>query len=387
MSGGVDSSVAAKLLLDQGYEVVGFMMKLWSEDSKTPGKENACCDIKGVEDARRVANQLNIPFYLIDARAEFKKYVVDYFIEEYKNLRTPNPCVVCNEKIKFGWLLDFAEKAGCDFLATGHYARIEHDSATSNTQYPTSNQYPNDHLANGRLNEYWKLKNGKYRLLKAVDANKDQSYFLYNLNQEQLSKILFPIGEFTKPEVREMAKKWNLPVHEKKESQEICFIKEKDFREFLHRHIPKELFKEGDIVNKKGDVIGKHNGLINYTIGQRKNVSQELRIMNHEDKEPQYVVGYNIEKNRLIVGEDGETYRDKMVVANTHFIQKHELRVMNHGLSVKIRYRHPAVPCSLITRNSLLVTQFDQSQRAITPGQSAVFYSGDEVLGGGIIKN
>jgi tRNA-uridine 2-sulfurtransferase len=365
MSGGVDSSVAAKLLLDQGYIVIGFMMKLWSEDSKTPGKENACCDIKGVEDARRVANQLGIPFYLVDAREEFKKHVVDYFIEEYKNLRTPNPCVVCNEKIKFGWLLDFAKKSNCDFLATGHYSRIEKDNAG-------------------------------YHLIKAKDENKDQSYFLYNLNQDQLSKILFPIGEFTKPEVREMAKKWKLPVHKKKESQEICFVKEKDFREFLRRHIPKELFKPGDIVTGKGIVVGKHDGLINYTIGQRKGIeqSQKSKIRNQNDnskfinKEPLYVIGYNINKNQLIVGKDSKIYKNEMAVGgvNRTSIGNEQLAMSDKHLTIKIRYRHKAVPVKSIVHNSKFIIRFKEPQRAVTPGQSAVFYLDDEVLGGGIIE-
>ena len=399
MSGGVDSSVAAKLLLDQGYEVVGFMMKLWSGSEMKCTRDNACCDIDGLQDAKRVAKILNIPFYVIDVREKFKKEVADYFIEEYKNLRTPNPCVKCNEKIKFGWLLDFAEKTGCSYLATGHYARIDKDSE------------------------------GHFHLLKGKDSGKDQSYFLYSLTQKQLSKIIFPLGENTKEEVRVMAKKWNLPVHEKKESQEICFVQEKDYREFLQKNIPTKFFKSGNIVDLSGNIIGKHDGLINYTIGQRKGIEQTkgLQISNSKfliskqipkpktqnkttchsefsseshgipkqvrddrikDKQPLYVVGFDVNKNQLIVGGDEDIYKDKMTIGNLSWInQNTEYRIQNtEDLKVKIRYRHPAVGCRATRiQNTEYRIQFDQPQRAITPGQSAVFYSGEEVLGGGVI--
>jgi len=326
--------------------------------------------------------------------------VVDYFIEEYKNLRTPNPCVVCNKRIKFGWLLEFVKKAGCDMLATGHYARIASDSSKrQETRDPTSlyelrgagkrQEKPINNLTNQPIN---------YHLLRAKDTNKDQSYFLSNLNQEQLSKVLFPIGEYKKPEVREMAKKWNLPVHEKPESQEICFIKDRDYRDFLKRNIPEELFKPGNIVDGKGNVVGKHEGLINYTIGQRKGITQ-LGVGGREpggkntkhqtpNSEPLYVVGYNTEGNELVVGEDSQVYQKEMIVGDLSWIN---LRAKSQeprakGITVKIRYRHPAVSCRLVPCNSSLVTRFSEKQRAITPGQSAVFYQGDEVLGGGIIN-
>ena len=377
MSGGVDSAVAAKILVDQGYEVVGFMMKLWSDPdycnvpsaNGSRGRENACCDAQGVLDAKKVAEMIGIPFYLLNAKEIFKKHVADYFLEEYKNLRTPNPCVVCNDKIKFGWLLDFARKTGCDYLATGHYARIIRKSKS-------------------------------FHLLKGKDENKDQSYFLYNLNQEQLSEILFPVGEYTKTEVRAMAKKWHLPVFEKRESQEICFIQDKDFREFLKRNISARYFKPGEIVDNEGNILGKHEGLINYTIGQRKGIEQteglqmtksKLQISNENqnpnDKKPQYVTGFDEKKNRLIVGEDKEVYKNEMRVNDIHFIQNGESRITNNEKTqVKIRYRHPAVGGKFMIRDSKYIIQFDQPQRAITPGQSAVFYEGDEVLGGGIIQ-
>ncbi len=408
MSGGVDSSVAAKVLLDQGCEVVGFMMKLWSGESCTPssspstrGRENACCDIDGLQDAKRVAKILGIPFYVVDVREKFKEEVADYFIEEYKNLRTPNPCVKCNEKIKFGWLLDFAKKTGCQYLATGHYARIASDLSLINSHLSL-----NEKFKNKQINEKCEMKNGQYHLLRGVDEHKDQSYFLYRLNQEQLSKIIFPVGEYTKDEVRAMAKKWDLPVHEKKESQEICFVQEKDYREFLRKNIAENYFKSGDIVDLSGNIVGKHDGLINYTVGQRKGIEQTkgLQISNSKflisnqnpspkiqvpkpgDKSPLYVVGFDVKKNYLIVGEDKDIYKDQMTIKDVHLIRNHESRMMNNGeIQVKIRYRHEAVPCKTIIQNSKFIIQFKEPQRAITPGQSAVFYNGDEVLGGGVI--
>ncbi|MCL5410672.1 MAG: tRNA 2-thiouridine(34) synthase MnmA, partial [Patescibacteria group bacterium] len=312
MSGGVDSSVAAKILKDQGYEVIGFMMKLWSGSEIKCDKDNACCDIDGLQDAKRIAAILDIPFYIIDVREKFKKEVADYFIEEYKNLRTPNPCVKCNEKIKFGWLLDFAKQTGCDYLATGHYARI--------------------------------ASNGKFHLLKGKDDKKDQSYFLYRLNQDQLKHIIFPVGEFIKEETRALAKKWNLPVHEKKESQEICFIQEKDYRDFLKKNISEGYFKEGDIVDLDDNVVGKHQGLINYTIGQRRGIEQSIGL-EKRNKEPLYAIGFNLEKNRLIVGKDQEVFSDSMSLSDLSWVREENLSKIleRKKVKVKIRYRHPVV--------------------------------------------
>lgn len=359
MSGGVDSSVAAKLLIEDGYEVVGFFMKLWHDPTCKIARSNACCDEKSLRDARKVAEMLGIKFYVVDAREKFKKYVVDYFIEEYKNLRTPNPCVVCNEKIKFGWLLDYAQKLGCEYLATGHYARIARDD-----------------------------KN--FKLLKGRDENKDQTYFLYRLNQDQLSHILFPVGEHTKPEVREMAKKWDLPVHEKKESQEVCFVQEETYRDFLRRYLPENYFKSGEIVDSKGSVIGKHEGLINYTIGQRKGISQnaECKIQNrecrmeqrHQDRKPLYVTGFDLEKNQLVVGAEKDLVKGDAVLEQVTWIGRDA-----KSLEAKIRYRSETVPARLVVDGTSFVVKFQKPQRAVTPGQSIIFYDGDEVLGGGII--
>ena len=396
MSGGVDSSVAAKILRDEGHEVIGLFLKLWSDPLCKINKENRCCDYEALEDARKVAAKLKIPFYVINARDEFKKEVVDYFLEEYKSLKTPNPCIVCNDKIKFGLLLKKALEIGCDKLATGHYARI---AQTQN-----------------------------YKLFAGIDKTKDQSYMLYHLNQNQLSRVLFPLGKMTKIKVRGLAKKWDLPVKEKPESQEICFFGDKDYRAFLKRYLPEKYFKPGKIVDKKGNVLGEHQGLINYTIGQRKGVDQsqisnvksqncnlKLKTSSHseprrgpfgsseesQDKEPLYVIGFDVKKNQLIVGEDKDIYSKQMTVSNVNWINpkvkspddlkmsgsRSALSHRDYNLFVKIRYRHPAVKCTIVQLNdNKLKVLFNMPQRAITPGQSAVFYSGDEVLGGGLIS-
>lgn len=404
MSGGVDSSVAAKILRDGGHDLVGLFLKLWSDPTSPERlrganptckieKENRCCDYQALEDARMVAARLKIPFYVIDAKAEFKKEVVDYFLKEYQNLRTPNPCIVCNDKIKFDLLLKKALAIGCEKLVTGHFTRIDD-------------------------------KNGIYHLYKGKDETKDQSYMLYRLSQNQLSKIMFPLGEMTKKEVRKLAVKWDLPVKEKPESQEICFFVDKDFRAFLRRYLPKKYFAPGDIVDVAGNIIGKHNGLLNYTIGQRRLLEQEVWNKEQGDKNPLYVIGFNKEKNQIVVGSDEDVYKAEMIVSNLNWISPEASSytfavpkgplIGAKSLSVKIRYHHPEVPCKLspvlsssgpkgqplaLTRgsknnsmdscfhgNDIIKVTFEKPQRAVTPGQSAVFYLGDEVIGGGIIE-
>lgn len=363
MSGGVDSSVVAKILKDEGHDLVGLFLKLWHDDSATCSvrKENRCCNYEALEDARMVAAKLDIPFYVIDAKKEFKKEVVDYFLKEYQNLRTPNPCIICNETIKFDLLLKKALSIGCEKLATGHYTRISHG-----------------------------------KLFKGIDETKDQSYMLYRLNQAQLSKIIFPLGEMRKKDVRELAIKWDLPVKEKPESQEICFFADKDYRAFLRRYLDQGFFQSGDIVDSNGKVIGKHDGLLNYTIGQRRLIDQQI---SEGEKEPLYVIGFNKEKNQLIVGRDEDVYKKEMIVSNLNWIND----VKVGKISVKIRYRHPDFPCKIVSPrsrgsknssidsrlrgNDKLSVLFNKPQRAVTPGQSSVFYTGDEVLGGGIIES
>jgi len=386
MSGGVDSSVAAFLLKHAGYEVVGFFMKLWHDPKCDISRENACCDDQAQADARAIAKQLEIPFYVVDARDRFKQDVTDYFIDEYRNCRTPNPCIVCNEKIKFGWLLEYAEKMGCDFLATGHYARIVNPGKLSSIYDQCSLNDQLNKLSTKDLNDH------SNHLLKGLDESRDQSYFLYRLNQEQLSKIIFPIGDMKKSEVRKLAEECDLPVFEKAESREICFVAD-DYRNFLQRYLPEDSFKSGEIVDTKGHILGHHEGLVNYTIGQRRSVNQELRIMNKgEDTKPLYVVRLDKEKNQLVVGEDAELWHSKFLVDEMTFISPEtELRIMKNelrGKAVKIRYGADLVDCSVCPdHNSLFIIRTSSPLRAITPGQSAVIYLDDEVVGGGIISS
>lgn len=357
MSGGVDSSVVAKILKDEGHDLVGLFLKMWSDPKCSTKKDNRCCDYEALEDARAVAKSLDMPFYVINAEKEFKKMVVDYFLDEYKNLRTPNPCIICNKKIKFDLLLRKALEIDCNKLATGHYAKVT-------------------------------CNNKVCQLFKGEDGEKDQSYMLYSLNQDQLGKILFPIGGMKKRDVRALAIKWDLPVKEKPESQEICFFGDKDYRSFLKRYLPEKYFKSGDIVDTSGKKLGEHEGLINYTIGQRKGIDQ--KIFSGGDKDPLYVVGYDLKKNELIVGEDEDVYKQEMIVGDLHWIdpKSNSFKLKAKSLTIKIRYQHPAVECQVKNiSNKELRVKFKKLQRAITPGQSAVFYLGDEVVGGGLIKN
>jgi len=350
MSGGVDSSVAAALLKKAGFNVVGVFMKFWKE----PGEqgENKCCSLKAETDARRVATKLEIPFYVFDFKKEFKKNVVDYFIDDYRLGNTPNPCVECNQYIKFGMFVKKALSMGADYIATGHYARVE---------------------------KYQKGKQTKFKLLTAKDIKKDQSYFLWTLNQGQLSKSLFPIGEYTKDQVRVMAKKWKLLVFDKKDSQEVCFVKDKNICEFLRKRIS---VKPGIIVSTEKKELGKHNGLAFYTIGQRKG-------LNIGGTGPYYVVKKDLRKNKLVVAKakDDSTYTKEVRLKNVKLISGDKLRT-SIKCFVKIRYSSDLV-LATIRSNKII---FSKKQKAVTPGQSAVFYSTKlikgmrEVLGGGIIK-
>lgn len=384
LSGGVDSAVAAKILKDEGHDLVGFFLKLWNDPTCSVKGENRCCDYEALADARAVAKSLDIPFYVINAEVEFKKLIVDNFIDEYKKMRTPNPCILCNQFIKFDLMLKKALSVGCDYLATGHYVRVLY-SEMINDQFPIFNEFSNKEMSK-------KLQATGYKLLTGVDKTKDQSYMLYRLNQEQLSHVVFPLGEMTKKEVRALAVKYDLPVKEKAESQEICFFGDKDYRDFLRRYLPEEYFTTGDIVDIKGNLLGRHDGLINYTIGQRKGIEQlsAASFQLSGGKQPLYVIGYHIEKNQLIVGDDKEVYKDGMIVGDLNWISSDcHSELVSESLKVKIRYRHEAVNCriknyELGSKN--IEVEFDASQRAITPGQSAVFYVGEEVIGGGIIK-
>jgi len=366
MSGGVDSSVAAALLQKNGYDVVGVFMKFWQESGE--GGENLCCSAKARLDAKRVAIKLGIPFYVLDVQKEFKKQVVDYFINEYKKGNTPNPCVECNRHIKFKFLIDLAIKMKADYVATGHYVRINQKSKIKNQ------------------NDKSKLKN--FKLLTAKDIKKDQTYFLWQLNQKQLSKIIFPLGDYIKEEVRGLAKKWKLPVAEKKDSQEICFI-DTNINEFLRKRIKTN---KGPIITKDGKKIGEHKGLIFYTIGQRKGI--EIGGTG-----PYYVIKKDFNKNTLIVSNSQKDLLQKeMMVKNLNWLSG---KSFNGKCKVKIRSMAAMVPAKImkhVTRNMKQKNYriiFDKPQRAITPGQSAVFYlpavasakegKGNELLGGGVI--
>ena len=349
MSGGVDSSVAAAILKKQGYDVVGVFMKLWSDKASEGKLENICCSVEAATAARAVANQLKIPFYVVNLEKEFKKAVVDYYIKEYESGRTPNPCVICNRDIKGEILMHKALEMEADFLATGHYARI-------------------------------KKEKKEYQLLKSVDENKDQTYFLWTLKQKHLAKLLFPIGDYTKPEVRQMAKKWHLPTAERKESQGICFIPDRDVCGFLRRHARK-LTEPGPIYEMGGKKIGIHNGLINYTIGQRER-------LNIGGPRSYYVVELKKGDNSLIVGDEKDLYHRELIASNLNWIRPispEQIKLLKLG--GRIRYGHPIESCQVsVISNDKVKVIFDKPQRAITPGQSIVFYNKNEVLGGGVIK-
>lgn len=357
MSGGVDSSVAAAMLKKQGYEVIGVFMKLWSPSAKATGDkaENICCSIEAATAARAVANKLGIPFYVVNFAAEFKKAVVDYYIKEYENGRTPNPCVICNRDIKGEVLMKKVSELGGDYLATGHYARVIEKKEKGK-------------------------KKVEYQLLQSKDKTKDQTYFLWTLTPNQLAKLLFPVGDFTKTEVRAMAKKWQLPTAERKESQGTCFIPDRDVSGFLRRHAEK-LTEPGRIVDMQGNQIGVHSGLINYTIGQR----ERLGI---GGPKAYYVLKLDSRNNALICGDDKDLYQKELIAANLNWISlTNNLQASTGNIGAKIRHGHPIERCIIgKIDNSKVKVTFTKAQRAITPGQSIVFYDGEEVLGGGVIK-
>jgi tRNA-specific 2-thiouridylase len=345
MSGGVDSSVSALLLKKQGFDVSGFFMKL----QRCRKSEEAW------HEAQKVAKQVGIPIFAVDGKKIFEKEVINYFVDEYNDLRTPNPCVRCNRLIKFGWFFEEAKKRGFEKVATGHYAQVKKD------------------------------KDGTFHLLSGRDKNKDQSYFLHYLDQAKLSRIIFPVGNLQKIETRKIAKKNKLFVSDKKESQEVCFVPNDDYRAFLKKYSRNKLSKSGKIVSVQGEVLGKHSGLTSYTIGQRKGLG-EIRIKN-ENSRPLFVLGFNEKKNELIVGSEDSLYKKEMFISNPNWVSSKakEKALAGKSLKVKIRYRHEAVACSIKKTGKKIKVVFRKTQRAVTPGQSAVFYFGKEVAGGGII--
>ncbi len=344
MSGGVDSSVAALLLKKQGYDVIGIMLRLWTEPDREC--DNACCTPDSMAAARRVASSLDIPFYVVDIRDYFYKKIVDFFIDGYRNGVTPNPCVQCNRVVRWGFLLDEAKKLGADLLATGHYARLE------------------------------KSDKGQVILRKGLDENKDQSYVLSGLSQEQLQYTILPIGAMEKPFVRQLAREHNLPTAEKRDSQDLCFLAGDDYRNFLRRAAP-EISTPGPIMDTRGRILGEHNGLPNYTIGQRKGLGAI--------QEPYYVLRKDTSTNSLIIGKKEELGSTVMGIADMNWINgKPESSLQN--VMVKIRYKAPEQPAKISFReNGSLCVKFDKPLRDITPGQQAALYIDDICLGGGVI--
>ncbi|MFQ3568109.1 MAG: tRNA 2-thiouridine(34) synthase MnmA [Aggregatilineales bacterium] len=348
MSGGVDSSVAAALMVEQGYEVIGMMMRLWAEETHEGCASNRCCTPEQMNDARRIADRLGIPFYVLDTKAVFKQRVVDFFIEQHRYGFTPNPCLECNRHIRFDFLLNNALALDADYLATGHYARIA------------------------------RAADGSYLLKRGLDEGKDQSYVLSVMGQAQLSRTLFPVGEYTKAEVRQLAERFGLPTASKRDSQDLCFLGDGDYRRFLAEHAP-DVMRAGPIIRRSGEVIGQHNGLANYTIGQRKGLGVQAA-------EPLYVIAMNPYRNALVVGTASELGGDCLTARRVNWVSgappSGPLRA-----EVKIRYRARAVPALVVPLgDDRMAVTFDEPLRDITPGQGAVVYDGDICLGGGIIE-
>ncbi len=343
MSGGVDSSLAAALLKEAGYEVIGVTMQIWPSDEQA--RFGGCCGLEAIEDAKKVAYKLGIPHYVINFRDIFAQKVITDFCLEYSLGRTPNPCIRCNQYIKFDALLKKAKELDYSFIATGHYARIEQAS------------------------------NG-YHLLKAVDLTKDQSYFLYTLGQSELQHLLLPIGNLRKAKVRRLATEMELPTATRRESQDICFIPDNDYRSFIARHIPP---KSGDIVDANGKVLGRHSGLAQYTVGQRQGLgfASNKRL---------YVLRLDAANNRLMVGTRDQLLSNRLFASKLSWVSGKAPREPIN-ITAKIRYRSPEATAKLNLNDGVAEVSFQQPQCAIAPGQAIVFYQGNAVLGGGMIKD
>lgn len=350
LSGGVDSSVAALLLKQQGYQVEGLFMKNWEGDDT----EDYCPAAEDLKDVLAVAEKLDIPVHIENFSGEYWDNVFEHFLAEYSVGRTPNPDILCNKEVKFKAFLQHALQLGADFIATGHYARIARD------------------------------EDGTCHLLKGLDDNKDQSYFLYTLQQNQLQKSLFPVGELAKPRVREMAEEAGLITHDKKDSTGICFIGERKFKDFLQRFLPAQ---PGDIVDDQDNVIGKHDGLMYHTLGQRKGLG--IGGGHGHGNDPWYAADKDLKNNRLIAvqGKDHPLLQHQYLIADTLDWVSGQTPKLNTPIKAKIRYRQPEQPCQIIAENNgKILVKFNETQTAVAPGQSVVFYDGDDCLGGGIIE-
>jgi tRNA-specific 2-thiouridylase len=345
MSGGVDSSVAAALLVEQGYQVTGLMLRLWSEGDQ---RGNRCCTTDAVVAARQVAGQLGVPFYVRDYGETFRREVVDEFAREYAAGRTPNPCIVCNERVRFGALLQEALALGADYLATGHYARVQRTAA------------------------------GEYQLLRGVDRSKDQSYVLYRLNQNQLSHVLFPLGDYVKSNVRGAARRLGLPVCDRPDSQDLCFVGDGDYHAFVMRYVP-ESGRPGPLLDTAGNLLGEHRGLAHYTVGQRKGLGLSWA-------RPMYVVRLDATQNAVVVGSADELGRDELIACRVNYISGHPPS-SPATITARIRYKANDTPAVLsCLPDNRVHLKLDQPVRAVAPGQSAVFYQGHRLLGGGFIE-
>ena len=349
MSGGVDSSVAAAILLNEGYNVVGITMQIWPDmDEGRRKMEGGCCSLSAVDDARRVADKLGIPYYVLNFKEVFRNKVVDYFKHEYIKGKTPNPCIACNRYVKFDALLQKAVSMGMDYIATGHYARVEYDRSRA-----------------------------RYLLKKSAAPDKDQTYALYTLTQDQLSRTLFPIGDYKKDRVREMAREIGLSVASKPDSQEICFVEDNDYARFISESTGSEV-KQGFFVDAKGRILGKHRGIIHYTIGQRKGLGISFG-------KPMYVLAVNAEKNTVVLGGEDEVYTGKMTAADLNFIS---IDSLDGDMEITAKIRYSAKEAAAVIKpasDGKVHVVFETPQRAVTPGQSVVFYNGDLVVGGGTI--
>lgn len=349
MSGGVDSSVAAYLLKEQGYDVIGVTMQIWQDqDVFEQSREGGCCGLSAVEDARRVASVLGIPYYVMNFKADFQKYVIDYFVSEYERAYTPNPCIACNRYVKWESLLHRSLEIGADYIATGHYARIS------------------------------KLQNGRYSITNSVTAAKDQTYALYNLTQEQLSHTLMPVGAYHKDEIRKIAEEIGLMVAHKKDSQEICFISDNDYAGFIDRECGDQVPPPGNFVLTDGTVVGKHKGITHYTIGQRKGLGIAFG-------HPVFVTEIRPETNEVVLGENRDVFTYELDADHINFMSIPDIQD-EMLLKAKIRYSHSGSTCKVTrTGEDTIHCEFLEPVRAVTPGQAVVLYDGEYVAGGGTI--
>ena len=348
MSGGVDSSVAAYLLKEQGYDVIGVTMQIWQEEDQFTQQENGgCCGLSAVDDARRVAQMLEIPYYVMNFKKEFKENVIDYFIDDYLHGRTPNPCIACNRYVKWESLLKRSLDIGAEYIATGHYARVE------------------------------KLSNGRYAIRNSATAAKDQTYALYNLTQDQLSKTLMPVGEYTKDQIRAMADEIGLLVAHKPDSQDICFVSDGDYASYIEENSDVKI-TPGNFVLSDGTIVGKHKGIIHYTVGQRKGLGLSLG-------HPVFVLEIRPKTNEVVVGSNEESMSCYVRADQVNFMTVEDLTEPKR-VWAKIRYNHRGAWCTVEkTGEDEILCTFEEPQRAITPGQAVVLYDGEYVLGGGTI--